>query len=138
MFATSFKGQFNFDDTFVDQNQIKDIFNYIDLYPFGVYSISNVPNVFLATFNQNIQSVEYIKLYNSNTNTLIEDLTIYPLSGNEIEGNLPTLGLGKYFIKFKCTSTDNEVLEIINKTWSFTIKTGDYNMSDYNSNFYLT
>lgn len=137
MFSTSFKGQFNYNDTYVDQNQIKDIFNYIDLYPFGVYSPNNLPNTFLATFNQNVQSVEYIKLFNGNTNALIENLTIYPISANEIEGNLPTLGLGKYYITFKCTSNDNEVLEVVNKTWNFTIKTGDYNISDYNPNFYL-
>lgn len=136
MFATSFKGQFNFDDVYVDENQIKPIFNYIDIYPTGIYSTTNSPNNFSITFNQDIESIEYIKLYNKSPNFLIADLTP-TITGNVITGAL-SLGIGSYYIQFKVTSVFGEVFEVTsNNIWQFQVKLGDYSTTHY-TNEYLT
>lgn len=139
LFSTAFNGQFDYKDLFSDSNQIFEDFNFTSLYPLGSYQIDDKPTGYIANFNYNIESVDYIKLWNFNTNTFIEDLPI-SFSLNIIEENLPDLALGKYYITFKCSSNIFGVpLEVTDKNiWNFTIQaTGDYSPTDYSNNYFI-
>jgi hypothetical protein len=135
MFATSFKGQFNFDDVYTDENQIKPIFNFIDVYPTGIYSLNNLPTTFSITFNEDIESVEYIKLYKL-PNLLVSDLTP-TISGNVITGAL-SVEIGNYYIQLKVTSILGEVLEVTsNNAWQFQVKVSDYSSIHYTNDYLI-
>lgn len=137
LFSTSFKGQFDYNDKFEDNNQLFPIFNYTYLFPFGVYSIENKPTSYIANYNFTIESVDYVKIWNFNTDTLIEDLAV-SFSLNTIEENLPDLPIGKYYITFKCTSIYGDILEVTNKNiWNFTIQNGDYDDSHYTNDYLI-
>lgn len=136
MFGTSFKGQFDYADVYVDNYQLIDNFNYTELYPLGAYGQNNPPTTFKATFNRLIQSVEYIELWNKSPNVKITDLNP-TISGNEINGLL-SLGVGSYYILFKVTSVYGEVIEVNNKNiWYFNVQLGDYSSTHY-TNDYIT
>lgn len=136
MFATSFKGQFNYSDTYIDNNQLIEPFNYTELYPLSTYGQSNPPTTFKAEFNRLIESVEYIELWNKSPNVKITDLTP-TISGSDISGLL-SLGVGSYYILFKVTSVYGEVIEVTDKNiWAFNVKLGDYSSTHY-TNDYIT
>lgn len=136
MFSTSFKGQFDYADVYVDNYQLLATFNYTELYPLGQYGQNNPPTTFIAKFNRRIQSVEYIELWNARPNFKIIDLNP-TISGTDISGLL-TIGIGSYYILFKVTSIYGEVLEVISdRTWDFTVQLGDYSATHY-TNDYIT
>jgi hypothetical protein len=137
LFSTSFKGQFNYKDTYSEENQIAPIFNYVTLQPLGNYVIDEKPTSYIATFNYFIESVDYVKIWNFDTDTLIEDLA-FSYSLETIEENLPDLPLGKYYITFKATSIWNEVLEVTDKNiWNFTIQNADYSSTHYTNDYLI-
>jgi hypothetical protein len=138
MFATSFKGQFNFNDVYTDENQIAPIFNYISLYPLGNYSISNTPDRVKCIFNYNIYNFEYIKLYDFYNDNLIKNYDLNSFLNNIFQSEDTFSEIGKYYVTFKCTSIKGDVLEVNDKNiWNFTIQNPDYSSTHYTNDYLI-
>jgi hypothetical protein len=138
LFSTSFKGQFNYKDTYSEENQIAPVFNYVSLYPLGNYAIAEKPDYYYSELNYEIESIDYVKIWSFDTDSLIQNLPYSISVGGFFEESLPDLPLGKYYITFKVTSIWNEVLEVTDKNiWNFTIQNADYSSTHY-TNDYLT
>ena len=135
LFSTSFKGQFDYNDKFTDSNQIAADFEVIYYAPSGVINVLSAPVSYFIEFNKDHQSYDYVKLYNYNNDSLIQNLTIEP-STNVLEGDLPVLPIGKYYFTLQATSVFGEVLEITDKnTLTFELKNADYSATDYSNNY---
>jgi hypothetical protein len=137
MFATSFKGQFNYADTYVDTYQLIDPFDVISYFPNSIYTY--FPLLCNFTFNYNLTEIIYVKLWNYTTETLIADLVPTGFVNNvtnDIEMFVPTLG--KYYFTLKVKNEFGEYLEITNKEkLKFESANPDYSFIHY-TNDYLT
>ena len=137
LFSTTFKGQFDYNDKFADSNQIAGDFEVIYYSPSGVVNFSASPSRYFIEFNRNYQSYEYVKLYNFDTDALVQNLNI-ETSTNVVEGGLGILALGKYYFTLKVTSIYGELLEITDKnTLNFDVRNADYNSTDYSNNYFI-
>lgn len=139
LFSTSFKGQFDYKDKFIDSNQIASDFNITQFYPSGILNVSYTPDHSFAYFNYNIENIEYFNLYDFNTNELIENLSTNNVGNNYHESIIvTTLGIGKYYFNLKATSIFGEVLEITDKnTLNFEVRNADYSSTDYSNNYFI-
>lgn len=137
MFATSFKGQFNFNDTYVDTFQLIDPFDVISYFPNSIYTY--FPILCNFTFNYNLTEIIYVKLWNYTTETLIANLVPTGFVNNvtnDIEMFVNTLG--KYYFTLKVKNQFGEYLEITNKEkLKFEVANPDYSFIHY-TNDYLT
>jgi hypothetical protein len=137
MFATSFKGQFNFNDTYVDTYQLIDPFDVISYFPNSIYTY--FPILCNFTFNYNLTEIIYVKLWNYTTETLIANLVPTGFVNNvtnDIEIFVNTLG--KYYFTLKVKNEFGEYLEITNKEkLKFEVANPDYSFIHY-TNDYLT
>lgn len=138
VFGAEFNAQLNDGEVYVDEFQILPNFDYIELDPLGSYKVADTPTTGYALFNENVNEVHYLELYNYDTDAFIDDLT-GTIIGNQVNFSLPSLGVGRYYILGKFTSVNLVDLEISDKSiWNFKITTGDYSNADYDSNDYLT
>ena len=136
LFSTTFKGQFDYNDKFIDSNQIADDFSVILYTPNGINKFSLSPSRYYIEFNRDYQTCDYVKLYNFDTDALVQNLNI-ETSTNVLEGGLGILALGKYYFTLKVTSIFGEVLEITDKNaLTFEVKVADYNSTDYSNNYF--
>ena len=137
MFATSFKGQFNFNDTYEDTYQLIDPFDVISYFPNSIYTY--FPILCNFTFNYNLTEIIYVKLWNYTTETLIANLVPTGFVNNvtnDIEIFVNTLG--KYYFTLKVKNEFGEYLEITNKEkLKFEVANPDYSFIHY-TNDYLT
>lgn len=133
LIGATFKAQINETETYLDSNQIAPQFNYTSLSPLYVYTLSSLPSDAFATFNYNLTSVNYLKLYNSDTDALISDLTA-TITDNEFTAVLPILANGNYYFTFSVTSVFNEVLEVTDKEiWKFSIADGEFDNTEFDN-----
>lgn len=138
LIGASFKAQINEAEIYNDINQIAPIFNYISLSPLGFYALDTLPNDILASFNYNLTSVVYLKLYNYDTDAFISNIEV-EIIDNEFNAPLPTLTNGNYYFTFSVINNFSEVLEITDKeVWKFSILDGEYSNEDYSNTEYLT
>lgn len=137
LFSTSFKGQFDYKDTFIDSNQIFQNFNVISYAPNGSVNIDNQPLEYNITFNRNIQEINYLKILNY-IDDISNGINAIDIDYNKIFGVLSILPIGKYYFTLKVTSTFGEVLEITNKdTLTFEVRNADYSATDYSNNYFI-
>jgi len=138
LIGASFKAQINESEIYLDSNQIAPIFNYTSLSPLGIYTLSGLPTDANASFNYDLTSVVYLKLYDYETDAFINSLMV-SIIDNEFTATLPTLTNGKYYFTFKVINIFNETLEVTDKDiWSFEVKDGVYDSTIYNNSQYLT
>ena len=136
-FEATFKAQINETETYTDVNQIAPIFNYLTLEPLGFYTLDSLPSDVIATFNYNLTSLVYLKLYNYDTDSFISNLSV-TITDNELTAILPTLANGNYYFTFKVINLFNEVLEVTDKdVWKFSIADGEYESTEYDNTQYL-
>jgi len=134
-FSAEFTTILNEDETFVYENQIAPIFAYTDLTPLGTYSLATIPLLGEAIFNYNITTFESLNLYNSDTNTLVQEITSFVISGNSIQFSMPVLLNGNY--NFVLLQVESNLGEQIDVNWSFTIQDGDFLNTDFDANDFL-
>lgn len=137
-FATTFKGQFDATDTYTPNYQIAPAFSIVSLTPFGYYTLLSIPTLADAGLSVEISSVSNLKLWNYDTDALIDDYTAtLDVSGfNFVIGVLPN---GNYYFTFDAVSVLGQVLTISDKeVWKFSITDGDYSVSDYSNSDYFT
>lgn len=135
-FSSSFKGQFEAKDTYSADYQIAPPFSIVSLIPLGSYIVS--PTTAIANLNSNILSVSNFKLYNYDTDVLIEDLTGV-VTLNSFTDTFTSLGLGNYYFTFEAVNTLGQTLNLTDKdTWKFSIELGHYNKTQYNNSQYFT
>ena len=138
LFEANFKAQINEVETYTDVNQIAPIFNYLTLDPLADYTLLTIPDDAIATFNYDLLSVDYLELYDYNTEVLIESLAT-TITDNELTAILPTLTNGTYYFTFKVTNNFNDILEVTDKeVWKFSILDGEYESTEYNNTEFLT
>lgn len=140
-FATSFKGQFIETDTLNLGYQIAPEFTIVNLAPLGLYSLASFPfSVSTSDFSNDIDSVSYLRLYNYDTDTFIQDIP-FTIVDNSIDLDFTFISLvnGNCYITAELTSVLSQVLTIDNKdTWIFNIQNGQYNNTQYNNSHYFT
>lgn len=137
-FSTTFKGQFEANDTYNAQYQIRQPFVSIGYSPFGLYTLASIPVNGAAVFNHGISTAFDVKLWDYDTDTFIMDITIF-IATNSFDFIMPALGLGNYYFTFEAKDILNQVIKVTDKeTWKFTISTGQYNKLQYKNNQYFT
>jgi hypothetical protein len=134
-FESGFTTTLNEDDTFVYENQIASNFEAIELLPLGTYSLATIPILGQVIFNYNIVGFDSLNLYNSDTNTLIQEITSFVISSNSIAFSMPVLSNGNY--NFVLLQVENNFSEKIDVNWSFTIQDGDFLNTDFEANDFL-
>jgi hypothetical protein len=137
MFATSFKGQFNYNDNYVDTFQLIDPFDVISYFPNSIYTY--FPILCNFTFNYNLTEIIYVKLWNYTTETLIANLVPTGFVNNvtnDIEMFVNTLG--KYYFTLKVKNEFGEYLEITNKEkLKFEVANPDYSFIHYTNDYLI-
>lgn len=137
LFGASLKAQINETETYLDSNQIAQIFNYTSLSPLGFYTLDSLPTDANAIFNFDLTSVSYLKLYDYDTDILISDLTAV-ITNNEISDTLPILANGNYYFTFSVTNNFSEVLELTDKDiWKFSIADGEFESTEFDNTQFL-
>jgi hypothetical protein len=135
-FATTFKGQFIAIDTYVSSYQIAPALIITSLFPLNSYTLS--PTTATAIFNNNLVSVSNFKLWNYDTDALIEDLNS-SIFNNTFSASFGSVGLGTYYFTFDAIDTLGQVLNVTDKeTWKFRIVNPQYKETQYNNNQYIT
>ena len=135
-FSTTFKGQFEARDTYKAEYQIAPDFTITSLNPISSYISS--PTTATAAFNIDIASVINLKLWNYDTDALIEDLST-SVFNNTFSSLFSSVGLGTYYFTFDAVSILGQVLNVTDKeVWKFRITTAQYKGTQYDNNQYLT
>lgn len=135
-FATTFKGQFIASDTYVANYQIAPALIITSLFPLNSYTLS--PTTATANFNNNLVSVANFKLWNYDTDALIESLSA-SIFNNTFSASFSSVSLGNYYFTFDAIDTLGQVLNVTDKeTWKFRIVNPQYKETQYNNNQYIT
>ena len=135
-FSTTFKGQFEARDTYNAEYQIAPDFTIISLNPISSYISS--PTTATAIFNIDIASISNLKLWNYDTDALIEDLSS-SIFNNTFSSLFSSVGLGTYYFTFDAVSILGQTLNVTDKEiWNFRITTAQYKGTQYDNNQYLT
>jgi len=139
-FEANFKAQINETETYLDSNQIAPIFNYTSLEPLGFYTLASFPTDAIAIFNYDIFGGGTIRLYDYDTDVLIDSLTI-SITDNQFNATFPILANGNYYMLFDSGLVSNifgDTLAITDKeTWKFSIADGEYESTEYDNTEYL-
>lgn len=131
--TTSFKGQFEEKDKLNLGYQIAPPFTLISKTPFGQYTTDSINYNAEAGFNVDLVSVSNVKLFNYDTEALIQSYSV-TIDTSTFFFTLDALSLGTYYITFDCVSIYGQEISITDKeTWKFIIGNGDYNPSQYNN-----
>lgn len=137
-FEADFKAQLNEGETYIDTFQIAPPFAPVSLSPLGYYVSSSAPTTGAAEFNYSLAEVNNVKLYNYDTDALIDDL-MGSITAETFNFNLPVLVNGNYYILGSFVSVYGQSYEITNKEeYFFAISDGDYDSADYSSTDYYT
>jgi len=135
-FPTSFKGQFIETDTLNLGYQIAPEFSIVSLNPTNSYTES--PTTATATLNHNIQSVSNLKLWNYDTDALVESLS-GSIFNNTFSSLFSTVGYGTYYFTFDAVSYLGQVLNVTDKeTWKFRVAVGDFSPIHFNNDDFFT
>jgi len=133
-FSSTFKGQFEANDTYIADYQIAPPF--VGFYnPLGNYALSALPIEAQAGFNYDLQSVNNVQLYFNGS--LLENIIPLVLN-NTFFFDLPTLETGEYYVLFEATSVLGQTFTANSSTWNFSIQEGHYNNTQYNNSQYFT
>lgn len=136
MFGTSFKGQFDYSDVYVDDYQLIDAFDVTSYFPNSIYS--EFPIICNFTFNYNLSEIFYVKLWNHTTETLIANLTPTGFIDN-VTNNIDMFvdSLGTYYFTLKVKNELGDILEITNKEkLKFQIANPDYRFLHYSDDYF--
>jgi len=133
-FQCSFKGQFIANDNYIADYQIAPPFTIVALSPLGLYISS--PSSATATMNINVASVSNFKLFDYNTDLLIEDPTVL-VNLNSFNASFAALSIGKYYFTFDAVSELGQTISISNKdVWMFEITNGEFDKTEFNTEFF--
>lgn len=131
-FQCSFKGQFIANDNYIADYQIAPAL-FGTYFPLGVYSISgSLPVNATATFNYNLVNVVNVQLYYNGSLLFNIIPDIYP---NMFVFDLPTLSIGEYYILFEATDILGQTIIADSNTWTFTIAAGEFDKTEFNTEF---
>ena len=131
-FQCSFKGQFISNDNYIANYQIAPSL-FGTYFPLGVYSISgSLPVNATATFNYNLVNVVNVQLYYNGSLLFNIIPDIYP---NMFVFDLPTLSIGEYYILFEATDILGQTIIADSNTWTFTIAAGEFDKTEFNTEF---
>lgn len=138
MFSTSFKGQFDYADVYVDNYQLIAPFDVTSYFPNSLYAY--FPTICNFTFNYNLSEIIYVKLWNYSTETLIANLEPTGFVDN-VTNNIDMFvnTFGKFYFTLKAKDELGDILEITNKDrLTFEIATNpDYNFIHYTTDYFI-
>ena len=133
---STFKGQFEANDTYIADYQIAPPF--VGVYnPLGKrrFPLPD-PLPATATFNYDLQTVNNVRLY-FNDSLLLSNIFTNILD-NVFSFDLSGLSNGEYYVLFEATSALGQTFTANSSTWTFSIQEGHYNISQYNNLQYFT
>ena len=137
MFSTSFKGQFDYSDVYVDNYQLIAPFDVTSYFPNSIYD--SFPVICNFTFNYNLSEIIYVKLWNYTTNTLIANLEPIGFVDN-VTNNIDMFvnRLGTYYFTLKVKNQLGDILEVKNKEkLKFQIANPDYRFAHYSDDYFI-
>ena len=141
-FSTTFKGQFEANDTYNAQYQILPAFTYVTLNPLGMFTTVTFPSgVNTDTMNLKIKSISNVKLWNFTNDAFIGNVPFNSIINNSFNIDLSSFGLsfGEYYITFDAVSIYNQIFNLTDKNiYKFSIQNGHYNNTQYNNLQYFT
>jgi hypothetical protein len=128
-FSSTFKGQFEANDTYIADYQIAPPF--VGVYnPLGNYALSALPIEAQAGFNYALQSVINVQLYFNNS--LLVNI-IPEVLNNTFSFDLPTLEIGEYYVLFQATSVLGQTFTANSNTWAFVISEGEFDRTEFDN-----
>ena len=145
IFNLDFKVAIDYNDIFVEELQIFDPFDLISIIPSGTYTLSNIGDEIIGTFNRDL-------ILGVGTLTLFKDGSLFQTFTQAdivLVDNVFTIDItgliianGEYYINFTTglfISTFGEVYQgVTNETdWAFTIANGEYTNTEYNNEYLL-
>ena len=117
-FSTTFKGQFEANDTYNAQYQILPAFTYVTLNPLGMFTTVTFPSgVNTDTMNLKIKSISNVKLWNFTNDAFIGNVPFNSIINNSFNIDLSSFGLsfGEYYITFDAVSIYNQIFNLTDK-----------------------
>jgi hypothetical protein len=137
-FKTEFEVFKDYSQRYLPYPFIREPLTLVSFSPSGVYTLGSIPISGNAYFNYPVVTYGSFKLYNYDTDALVQDISIFPMA-NFFIFDMPILPNGNYYFTLEnATSSAGDTLSILDKDiWNFSIQDGEYESLEYDNTEYL-